>query len=152
METGERRMKLSDQLREEKRKLFGITYVPKQEKAIGEVPDIMKKYIKKRKEFTSNPEIAVNKITQWIAKEFNLEVEDIYSDKRYRNLADARHKLFFLLYFTLPITQTFIAEKFNKHPSSVVHSIIKVKDIFVHSLDFKAFIKHFDSFYNDRVA
>ena len=145
-------MTLTEQLREEKRKLFGITYVPKQEKAIGEVPDIMKKYIKKRKEFTSNPEIAVNKITEWIANECNLEVEDIYSDKRYRNLADARHKLFFLLYFTLPITQTFIAEKFNKHPSSVVHSIIKVKDLFVHSLDFKAFIKQFDSFYNDRVA
>ena len=145
-------MTLTEQLREEKRKLFGITYVPKQEKAIGEVPEIMKKYIKKRKEFTSNPEIAVNKITEWIAKEFNIEVEDIYSDKRYRNLADARHKLFFLLYFTLPITQTFIAEKFNKHPSSVVHSIIKVKDLFVNSLDFKAFIKQFDSFYNDRVA
>ena len=40
-------MTLTEQLREEKRKLFGITYVPKQEKAIGEVPDIMKKYIKK---------------------------------------------------------------------------------------------------------
>ena len=36
-------MTLTEQLREEKRKLFGITYVPKQEKAIGEVPDIMKK-------------------------------------------------------------------------------------------------------------
>lgn len=145
-------MTLTEQLREEKRKLFGITYVPKQEKAIGEVPDIMKKYIKKRKEFNSNPEIAANKITHWIANECNLEVEDIYSDKRYRNLADARHKLFFLLYFTLPITQTFIAEKFNKHPSSVVHSIIKVKNLFVHSLDFQAFIKQFDTFYNDRVA
>lgn len=145
-------MTLTEQLREEKRKLFGIRYVPKQEKAIGEVPDIMKKYIKKRKEFNTNPEIAANKITEWIANECNLEVEDIYSNKRYRNLADARHKLFFLLYFTLPITQTFIAEKFNKHPSSVVHSIIKVKNLFVHSLDFQAFIKQFDSFYNDRVA
>ena len=152
MAKGERSMTLTEQLREEKRKLFGITYVPKQEKAIGEVPEIMKKYNKKRKEFNSNPEIAVNKITQWIANECKLEVEDIYSDKRYRNLADARHKLFFLLYFTLPITQTFIAEKFNKHPSSVVHSIIKVKNLFVHSLDFQAFIKQFDSFYNDRVA
>lgn len=152
MAKGERSMTLTEQLREEKRKLFGITYVPKQEKAIGEVPEIMKKYIKKRKEFNSNPEIAVNKITQWIANECNLQVEDIYSDKRYRNLTDARHKLFFLLYFTLPITQTFIAEKFNKHPSSVVHSIIKVKNLFVHSLDFQAFIKQFDSFYNDRVA
>ena len=38
-------MTLTEQLKEEKRKLFGITYVPKQEKAIGEVPDIMKKYI-----------------------------------------------------------------------------------------------------------
>ena len=38
-------MTLTEQLREEKRKLFGITYVPKKEKAIGEVPDIMKKYI-----------------------------------------------------------------------------------------------------------
>lgn len=145
-------MTLTEQLREEKRKLFGITYVPKQEKAIGEVPDIMRKYIPKRNTFKSNPEIAVNIITQWIANYEQVDIEDIYSNKRYRNLADARHKLFFLLYFTLPITQTFIAEKFNKHPSSVVHSIIKVKTLFVNSLDFQAFIKQFDSFYLDRVA
>ena len=145
-------MTLSEQLREEKRKLFGITYVPKQEKAIGEVPDIMRKYIPKRNTFKSNPETAVNIITQWLADQEQVDIEDIYSNKRNRNLADARHKLFFLLYFTLPITQTFIAEKFNKHPSSVVHSIIKVKTLFVNSLDFQAFIKQFDSFYLDRVA
>lgn len=145
-------MTLTEQLREEKRKLFGITYVPKQEKAIGEVPDIMRKYIPKRNTFKNNPEIAVNIITQWLANHEQVDIEDIYSNKRYRNLADARHKLFFLLYFTLPITQTFIAEKFNKHPSSVVHSIIKVKTLFVNSLDFQAFIKQFDSFYLDRVA
>jgi chromosomal replication initiation ATPase DnaA len=145
-------MTLTEQLREEKRKLFGITYVPKQEKAIGEVPDIMRKYIPKRNTFKSNPETAVNIITQWLANHEQVDIEDIYSNKRYRNLADARHKLFFLLYFTLPITQTFIAEKFNKHPSSVVHSIIKVKTLFVNSLDFQAFIKQFDSFYLDRVA
>lgn len=145
-------MTLTEQLREEKRKLFGITYVPKQEKAIGEVPDIMRKYIPKRNTFKSNPETAVNIITQWLANHEQVDIEDIYSNKRYRNLADARHKLFFLLYFSLPITQTFIAEKFNKHPSSVVHSIIKVKTLFVNSLDFQAFIKQFDSFYLDRVA
>ena len=112
----------------------------------------MRKYIPKRNTFKSNPETAVNIITQWLANHEQVDIEDIYSNKRYRNLADARHKLFFLLYFTLPITQTFIAEKFNKHPSSVVHSIIKVKTLFVNSLDFQAFIKQFDSFYLDRVA
>ena len=145
-------MTLSEQLREEKRKLFGITYVPKQEKLIGEAPEIMQKYKYKRNAFKSDPDQAINKITAWLADQEQVDIEDIYSNKRYRLLSDARHKLFFLLYFTLPITQTFIAEKFNKHPSSVVHSIIKVKSLFVNSLDFKEFIKHFDSFYFDRVA
>jgi chromosomal replication initiation ATPase DnaA len=145
-------MTLSEQLREERMKLFGITYKPKQEKLIGETPDIMKKYIYKKNSFNKDPDIAINKITTWLAQEKQVDIEDIYSNKRYRSLADARHILFFLLYFTLPITQTYIGEKFNKHPSSVVHSIIKVKSLFIDSLDFKAFIKHFDSFYFDRVA
>ena len=145
-------MTLSEQLREEKRKLFGITYVPKQEKLIGETPEIMQKYKHKRNAFKSDPDQAINKITAWLAEQEQVNIEDIYSNKRYRMLSDARHKLFFLLYFTLPITQTYIGQKFNKHPSSVVHSIIKVKSLFVNSLDFQAFILQFDSFYNDRVA
>lgn len=145
-------MTLSEQLREEKRKLFGITYVPKQEKLIGEPPEIMMKYKYKRNAFKSDLDHAINKITAWIADHEKVDINDIYSNKRYRLLADARHKLFFLLYFSLPVTQTYIGQKFNKHPSSVVHSIIKVKSLFVNSLDFKEFIKHFDSFYSDRVA
>lgn len=145
-------MTLSEQLKEERMKLFGITYKPKQEKLIGETPDIMKKYIYKKNSFDKDPDIAINKITTWLAEEKQVDIDDIYSNKRYRSLSDARHILFFLLYFTLPITQTYIGEKFNKHPSSVVHSIIKVKSLFIDSLDFKAFIKHFESFYFDRVA
>jgi chromosomal replication initiation ATPase DnaA len=145
-------MTLSEQLREERMKLFGITYKPKQEKLIGETPEIMKKYIYKKNSFNKDPDLAINKITTWLAQEKQVDIDDIYSNKRYRSLADARHILFFLLYFTLPITQTYIGEKFNKHPSSVVHSIIKVKSLFIDSLDFKAFIKHFESFYFDRVA
>ena len=145
-------MTFAEQLREEKRKLFGITYIPKQERLIGETPEIMLKYKYKRDAFKSDPDHAINKITRWLAEQEQVNIEDIYSNKRYRMLSDARHKLFFLLYFTLPITQTYIGQKFNKHPSSVVHSIIKVKSLFVNSLDFKEFIKHFDSFYNDRVA
>jgi chromosomal replication initiation ATPase DnaA len=145
-------MTLSEQLREERMKLFGITYKPKQEKLIGETPEIMKKYIYKKNSFNKDPDLAINKITTWLAEEKQVDIDDIYSNKRYRSLADARHILFFLLYFTLPITQTYIGEKFNKHPSSVVHSIIKVKSLFIDSLDFKAFIKHFESFYFDRVA
>lgn len=145
-------MTLSEQLREEKRKLFGITYVPKQEKLIGEAPEIMQKYTYKRNAFKSDLDHAINKITAWLADQEQVDIDDIYSNKRYRLLSDARHKLFFLLYFSLPVTQTYIGQKFNKHPSSVVHSIIKVKSLFVNSLDFKEFIKHFDSFYSDRVA
>jgi chromosomal replication initiation ATPase DnaA len=145
-------MTLSEQLKEERMKLFGITYKPKQEKLIGETPEIMKKYIYKKNSFNKDPDLAINKITTWLAQEKQVDIDDIYSNKRYRSLADARHILFFLLYFTLPITQTYIGEKFNKHPSSVVHSIIKVKSLFIDSLDFKAFIKHFESFYFDRVA
>ena len=145
-------MTLSEQLREEKRKLFGITYVPKQEKLIGETPEIMLKYKHKSNSFNSDLDHVINQITRWVADQEQVDIEDIYSNKRYRLLSDARHKLFFLLYFSLPITQTYIGQKFNKHPSSVVHSIIKVKSLFVNSLDFKEFIKHFDSFYNDRVA
>ena len=145
-------MTLSEQLKEERIKLFGITYKPKQEKLIGETPEIMKKYINKKNSFDKDPDLAINKITTWLAQEKQVDIDDIYSNKRYRSLADARHILFFLLYFTLPITQTYIGEKFNKHPSSVVHSIIKVKSLFIDSLDFKAFIKHFESFYFDRVA
>jgi chromosomal replication initiation ATPase DnaA len=145
-------MTLSEQLKEERMKLFGITYKPKQEKLIGATPEIMKKYIYKKNSFDKDPDLAINKITTWLAHEKQVDIDDIYSNKRYRSLADARHILFFLLYFTLPITQTYIGEKFNKHPSSVVHSIIKVKSLFIDSLDFKAFIKHFESFYFDRVA
>ena len=145
-------MTLSEQLREEKRKLFGITYVPKQEKLIGETPEIMLKFKHKSNSFNSDLDHAINKITAWLADQEQVDIEDIYSNKRYRLLSDARHKLFFLLYFSLPVTQTHIGQKFNKHPSSVVHSIIKVKSLFVNSLDFKEFIKHFDSFYFDRVA
>ena len=145
-------MTLSEQLREEKRKLFGITYVPKQEKLIGETPEIMLKYKHKSNSFNSDLDHVINQITRWVADQEQVNIEDIYSNKRYRLLSDARHKLFFLLYFSLPITQTYIGQKFNKHPSSVVHSIIKVKSLFVNSLDFKEFIKHFDSFYFDRVA
>ena len=145
-------MTLSEQLREEKRKLFGITYVPKQEKLIGETPEIMLKFKHKSNSFNSDLDHAINKITAWLADQEQVDIEDIYSNKRYRLLSDARHKLFFLLYFSLPVTQTYIGQKFNKHPSSVVHSIIKVKSLFVNSLDFKEFIKHFDSFYFDRVA
>jgi chromosomal replication initiation ATPase DnaA len=145
-------MTLSEQLKEERMKLFGITYKPKQEKLIGATPEIMKKYTFKKNSFDKDPDIAINKITTWLAHEKQVDIDDIYSNKRYRNLSDARHILFFLLYFTLPITQTYIGQKFNKHPSSVVHSIIKVKSLFIDSLDFKAFIKHFESFYFDRVA
>ena len=145
-------MTLSEQLREEKRKLFGITYVPKQEKLIGETPEIMLKYKHKSNSFNSDLDHVINQITRWVADQEQVNIEDIYSNKRYRLLSDERHKLFFLLYFSLPITQTYIGQKFNKHPSSVVHSIIKVKSLFVNSLDFKEFIKHFDSFYFDRVA
>ena len=145
-------MTLSEQLREEKRKLFGITYVPKQEKLIGETPEIMLKFKHKSNSFNSDLDHVINQITRWVADQEQVDIEDIYSNKRYRLLADARHKLFFLLYFSLPVTQTYIGQKFNKHPSSVVHSIIKVKSLFVNSLDFKEFIKHFDSFYFDRVA
>ena len=145
-------MTLSEQLREEKRKLFGITYVPRQEKLIGETPEIMLKYKHKSNSFNSDLDHVINQITRWVADQEQVDIEDIYSNKRYRLLADARHKLFFLLYFSLPVTQTYIGQKFNKHPSSVVHSIIKVKSLFVNSLDFKEFIKHFDSFYFDRVA
>ena len=145
-------MTLSEQLREEKRKLFGITYVPKQEKLIGETPEIMLKYKHKSNSFNSDLDHVINQITRWVADQEQVDIEDIYSNKRYRMLSDARHKLFFLLYFSLPVTQTYIGQKFNKHPSSVVHSIIKVKSLFVNSLDFKEFIKHFDSFYFDRVA
>ena len=145
-------MTLSEQLREEKRKLFGITYVPKQEKLIGETPEIMLKYKHKSNSFNSDLDHVINQITRWVADQEQVDIEDIYSNKRYRLLSDARHKLFFLLYFSLPVTQTYIGQKFNKHPSSVVHSIIKVKSLFVNSLDFKEFIKHFDSFYFDRVA
>lgn len=145
-------MTLSEQLREEKRKLFGITYIPKQEKLIGETPEIMLKFKHKSNSFNSDLDHAINKITAWLADQEQVDIEDIYSNKRYRLLSDARHKLFFLLYFSLPVTQTHIGQKFNKHPSSVVHSIIKVKSLFVNSLDFKEFIKHFDSFYFDRVA
>ena len=106
----------------------------------------------KKNTFDTDPDLAINKITTWLAQEKQVNIEDIYSNKRYRNLSDARHILFFLLYFTLPVTQTYIGQKFNKHPSSVVHSIIKVKNLFINSLDFKAFIKEFDSFYFDRVA
>jgi chromosomal replication initiation ATPase DnaA len=112
----------------------------------------MLKFKHKSNSFNSDLDHAINKITAWLADQEQVDIEDIYSNKRYRLLSDARHKLFFLLYFSLPVTQTFIAEKFNKHPSSVVHSIIKVKSLFVNSLDFKEFIKHFDSFYFDRVA
>ena len=145
-------MTLSEQLREEKRKLFGITYVPKQERLIGETPEIMLKYKHKSNSFNSDLDHVINQITRWVADQEQVDIEDIYSNKRYRMLSDARHKLFFLLYFSLPVTQTYIGQKFNKHPSSVVHSIIKVKSLFVNSLDFKEFIKHFDSFYFDRVA
>lgn len=145
-------MKLSEQLIEEKRKLFGITYVPKQAKLIGETPEIMLKYKHKSNSFNSDLDHVINQITRWVADQEQVNIEDIYSNKRYRLLSDARHKLFFLLYFSLPVTQTFIGQKFNKHPSSVVHSIIKVKSLFVNSLDFKEFIRHFDSFYYDRVA
>ena len=145
-------MTISEQLREERMKLFGITYKPKQDRVIGETPDIMKKYIKAKKQFDKDPDFAINKITNWLAQEKKVLVEDIYSNKRYRYLADARHILFFLLYFTLPVTQSFIGLKFNKHPSSVVHSILKVKDVFINSLDFQAFIQEFESFYFDRVA
>lgn len=145
-------MTLSEQLREEKRKLFGITYIPKQDKAIGSTPDIMKKFTSIRNTFIKDPNLAINKITRWISQLEKVQEEDIYSNKRYRNLADTRHKLFFLLYFSLPITQTYIAQKFNKHPSSVVHSIIKVSSLFIHSLDFQAFIKQFEAFYFDEVA
>jgi chromosomal replication initiation ATPase DnaA len=145
-------MTLSEQLKEERMKLFGITYKPKQEKLIGATPEIMKKYTYKKNSFDKDPDLAINKITTWLAQEKQVDIEDIYSNKRYRSLTDARHILFFLLYFTLPITQTHIGEKFNKHPSSVVHSIIKVKSLFIDSLDFKEFIKHFESFYFDRVA
>ena len=145
-------MTLTEQLREEKRKLFGITYVPRQEKLIGETPEIMLKYKHKSNSFNSDLDHVINQITRWVADQEQVDIEDIYSNKRYRLLADARHKLFFLLYFSLPVTQTYIGQKFNKHPSSVVHSIIKVKSLFVNSLDFKEFIKHFDSFYFDRVA
>ena len=44
-------MTLSEQLREERMKLFGITYKPKQDRVIGETPDIMKKYIKTKKQW-----------------------------------------------------------------------------------------------------
>ena len=90
-------MTLSEQLREEKRKLFGITYVPRQEKLIGETPEIMMKYKDKRNTFKLDPEQAVNKITRWLADQEQVDIEDIYSNKRYRLLSDARHKLFFLL-------------------------------------------------------
>lgn len=145
-------MTLSEQLKEERMKLFGITYKPKQEKLIGATPEIMKKYTSKKNTFDKDPDLAINKITTWLAQEKQVDIDDIYSNKRYRSLTDARHILFFLLYFTLPITQTYIGQKFHKHPSSVVHSIIKVKDLFINSLDFQAFIKQFDSFYFDRVA
>ena len=145
-------MTLSEQLREEKRKLFGITYVPKQEKLIGETPEIMMKYKDKRNTFKLDPEQAVNKITRWLADQEQVGIEDIYSNKRYRLLSDARHKLFFLLYFSLPVTQTYIGQKFHKHPSSVVHSIIKVKSLFANSLDFQVFIKKYESFYFSEIA
>jgi len=145
-------MTYTEKLKAERFKLFGITYKPKQEKLIGATPDIMRKYILKKNTFDTDPDLAINKITTWLAEEKQVDIEDIYSNKRYRNLSDARHILFFLLYFTLPITQTYIGQKFNKHPSSVMHSIIKVKDLFINSLDFQAFIKQFDSFYFDRVA
>ena len=145
-------MTLSEQLREEKRKLFGITYVPKQEKLIGETPEIMMKYKDKRNTFKLDPEQAVNKITRWLADQEQVDIEDIYSNKRYRLLSDARHKLFFLLYFSLPVTQTYIGQKFHKHPSSVVHSIIKVKSLFANSLDFQVFIKKYESFYFSEIA
>ena len=145
-------MTLSEQLREEKRKLFGITYVPKQEKLISETPEIMMKYKDKRNTFKLDPEQAVNKITRWLADQEQVDIEDIYSNKRYRLLSDSRHKLFFLLYFSLPVTQTYIGQKFHKHPSSVVHSIIKVKSLFANSLDFQVFIKKFESFYFGEIA
>ena len=145
-------MTLSEQLREEKRKLFGITYVPKQEKLISETPEIMMKYKDKRNTFKLDPEQAVNKITRWLADQEQVDIEDIYSNKRYRLLSDSRHKLFFLLYFSLPVTQTYIGQKFHKHPSSVVHSIIKVKSLFANSLDFQVFIKKYESFYFGEIA
>ena len=67
-------MTLSEQLREEKRKLFGITYVPKQEKLISETPEIMMKYKDKRNTFKLDPEQAVNKITRWLADQEQVDI------------------------------------------------------------------------------
>lgn len=141
-------MRLTNGLLEDKRRLFGITYEPRKEV----IPEIMRKYIEPKKRFNNDPDFAINKITNWLAHEKQVSVDDIYSNKRFRSLCDARHILFFLIYYSLPINQTYISIKFNKHPSSISNSIEKVQHLFINSLDFQAFIKQFDSFYFDRVA
>lgn len=136
-------MKLSDQLIAEKRKLFGIVYKPKE----VIIPTIMDKYQVYKVSLNKDPVIYINLITEWIAAVKDVSINDIYSNKRYRSLSDARHILFFLLYYTLPITQQLIATKFNKHHSSIIHAIYKVNTLYVNSLDFREFMKQFDEFY-----
>lgn len=135
-------MKLSQQLIADKRKLFGIVYKPKE----IVIPTCMDKYQVYKLGLTE-PETYIHVITEWIAAIKDVSIDDIYSNKRYRQLSDARHILFFLLYYSLPITQQLIATTFNKHHSSVIHAIYKVNTLYVNSLDFQEFMKQFDQFY-----
>jgi chromosomal replication initiation ATPase DnaA len=145
-------MTMSEQLREERRKLFGVKVVSQEDAANGAIPDIMKEYqVHKQKMNIDSVNRAVNKITFWLANEKKVEISDIYSNRRFRALTDSRHILFFLLYFSLPVTQMYIGSKFDKHHTSVVHSIRKVKDIFADSLDFQAFMTRFKEFYFNEV-
>jgi chromosomal replication initiation ATPase DnaA len=145
-------MTLSEQLREEKRKLFGITYKPKKEKILSPAPKILERVNKAKSNFHKDIDTAVNSITAWVAHENKILVNDFMSNKRYRKLVDTRHILFFLLYYSLPVTQTYIGDKFNKHHTSVVHSIKKIDALFINSLDFQKFIKLFEEFYLQEVV
>jgi chromosomal replication initiation ATPase DnaA len=145
-------MKLSQQLREEKRKLFGVTYKPKKEKLLSPPPKILERVSNAKYNFNKDIDIAVNNITAWVANENKILVKDLMSNKRYRKLVDTRHILFFLLYYSLPVTQTYIGDKFNKHHTSVIHSIKKIDALFINSLDFQKFIKLFEEFYLQEVA
>ena len=64
-----------------------------------------------------------------VSEVFNINQEDLYSDKKLRSHTDARSVLMYLLHNTDNISYYKLSKLYNKHHSTLLRSVSKCEDL-----------------------
>ena len=90
---------------------------------------LVQRYIKDVVNETLPEPITIERIVEEVSRSYNVSVEDIFSKKKFSDIALARQVSIYIVSQVMQLSSTEIGKKFNKDHTTILYTIEKVKNI-----------------------